>query len=70
MIKFKEGLIFWVVITFVPVLFVAACVSFVEMSISFINPYYWEYGVRAAFCGYASVIAVIAIAVHAECYDL
>ena len=69
MSKLKKLLIVWVVITFVPGLFVAACVSFVEMDISLMNPYYWDQGARVAFCGYAAVMAVAMMAALMGCYD-
>jgi len=67
--KFMIGLIAWAIITFVPGLFVAACVSFVEMDISLMNPYYWDQGARVAFCGYAAVMAVAMMAALMGCYD-
>ena len=69
MSKLKKLLIVWVVITFVPGLFVAACVSFIEMDISLVNPYYWTQGARVAFCGYAAMTAVAMMAALMECYD-
>ena len=59
MSKFMIGLIVWAIITFVPGLFVAACVSFIEMDISLMNPYHWAQGARVMFCMYAATIAVV-----------
>ena len=59
MSKLKELLALWAIITFVPGLFIAACVSFIEMDISLMNPYYWNQGARVSFCGYAAAIAVV-----------
>ena len=60
------GLIVWAIITFVPGLFVAACVSFIEMDISLMNPYYWAQGARVMFCMYAATIAVAGLMFIAE----